>query len=417
MSSAVIEVKGISKRYVIGPRRSRTFREQVDRWFNRMAGRPEIRQGQPVAAPETIWALKNISFSLRSGEVLGIIGANGAGKSTLLKILSRITEPTEGRAVIRGRVTSLLEVGTGFHPELSGRENAYLNGAILGMSRSEMDARIGEITAFAELEKFMDMPVKHYSSGMYVRLAFAVAAHLDPDILIIDEVLAVGDIAFQKKCLEKIKDPANSHRAVLFVSHNLQIIPQICSRAILIHEGQMLQDGEVRDVIQRYRMLVEPGRKSVTEFHDAQKKFGVLRAKITTSDPEGKHRFGQPLKLDFEMRFPAKTRVPYLSFQVFDMDGRGIIHMWKPLSVSELSEDGLFRARCVIPKLRLYMGSYMLVTHVADAQTHEHYEALHGICSFEVTMEGTPREYYSWWKGSCAYIEEGEWNVELLSGK
>lgn len=204
---------------------------------------------------EEFWALKGISFEVRRGEVVGIIGRNGAGKSTLLKILSRITEPTSGFADIRGRVGSLLEVGTGFHPELSGRENVFLNGAILGMRRVETERKFDEIVAFAEIEKFIDTPVKRYSSGMYMRLAFAVAAHLEPDILLVDEVLAVGDAAFQKKCLGKMQDVALQGRTVLFVSHNLATVNALCNRGILLHGGTLLKDGITADVLQTYGTL------------------------------------------------------------------------------------------------------------------------------------------------------------------
>ena len=206
-----------------------------------------------LPASEDFWALRNVSFEVRQGEVIGIIGRNGAGKSTLLKILSRITEPTEGRVRIKGRVASLLEVGTGFHPELTGRENVFLNGAILGMHRVEIKRKFDEIVAFAEVEKFLDTPVKHYSSGMYVRLAFAVAAHLEPEILIVDEVLAVGDAQFQKKCLGKMQDVSQKQgRTVLFVSHSMPAVTRLCQRAVLLDEGRILLDGDAQSVATRY---------------------------------------------------------------------------------------------------------------------------------------------------------------------
>ncbi len=204
------------------------------------------------ASSESFWALRNVSFDVQQGEVVGIIGRNGAGKSTLLKILSRITEPTEGRVRIRGRVASLLEVGTGFHPELTGRENVYLNGAVLGMSRAEIRRKFDEIVAFAEVEKFLDTPVKYYSSGMYVRLAFAVAAHLEPEILIVDEVLAVGDAEFQKKCLGKMGEVARGGRTVLFVSHNLAAVRSLCRSGILLQKGTLASDGTIDDVTAAY---------------------------------------------------------------------------------------------------------------------------------------------------------------------
>ncbi len=260
MSDIAIRVEHLSKRYRIGGRQQvayRTFREAVGEAFlspfrrlRRVLERPAFNV-QPSNDPY-IWALKDVSFEVRRGEVVGIIGRNGAGKTTLLKILSRITEPTEGYAEIRGRVGSLLEVGTGFHPELTGRENIYLNGAILGMKKAEIDRKFDEIVAFAEIEKFLDTPVKHYSSGMYVRLAFAVAAHLEPEILLVDEVLAVGDAAFQKKCLGKMGDVAREGRTVLFVSHQMNSIRRLCERCIWLDAGNVQMIDSVLKVVSAY---------------------------------------------------------------------------------------------------------------------------------------------------------------------
>ena len=258
MTSLAIRVENISKQYRIGGPQAgfKTFRETISDTVQapfRRAGK--LLRGQAYGAAEldeTIWALKDVSFEVKPGEVVGIIGRNGAGKSTLLKILSRITDPTEGTVDIYGRVGSLLEVGTGFHPELTGRENITLNGAILGMKRVEIERKFDEIIAFAEIEKFLDTPVKHYSSGMYVRLAFAVAAHLEPEILIVDEVLAVGDAQFQKKCLGKMGDVAKEGRTVLFVSHNMTAIQLLCNRAILLEEGVIKIDGFPNQVVLEY---------------------------------------------------------------------------------------------------------------------------------------------------------------------
>lgn len=251
--STVIRVSGLGKEYIIGGREKghETFREMLTSSLTAPFRRLRKLKGA-VAEEERFWALKEVSFEVRQGEVVGIIGRNGAGKSTLLKILSRITEPTEGRIEIRGRVASLLEVGTGFHTELTGRENIYLNGAILGMSRAEIARKFDEIVAFAEVEKFLDTPVKRYSSGMYVRLAFAVAAHLEPEILIVDEVLAVGDAAFQKKCLGKMQDVAEQGRTVLFVSHNMAAIRTLCDRGLLLEQGIIVCDAPIGLVIESY---------------------------------------------------------------------------------------------------------------------------------------------------------------------
>ena len=250
--AVAINVEQLSKRYFIGRNRrgGETFREALITALS--APFRYFAQGSAAVGEEEFWALKDVSFEIRKGEVVGIIGRNGAGKSTLLKILSRITEPTKGSIEIRGRLASLLEVGTGFHGELTGRENIYLNGAILGMTRSEIDRKFDEIVSFAEIEKFLETPVKHYSSGMYVRLAFAVAAHLEPDILLVDEVLAVGDVQFQNKCLGKIEDVAGQGRTVLFVSHNLAAVQRLCSRAILLERQQIKYIGNVETAISKY---------------------------------------------------------------------------------------------------------------------------------------------------------------------
>lgn len=247
-----IRVNGLGKKYKISHETAgyKTLGETITNTIKRPVRR--LRGEAPSMSKEDFWALKDVSFEVRKGEVVGIIGRNGAGKSTLLKILSRITTPTEGTVEVHGRVGSLLEVGTGFHPELSGRENIYLSGSILGMKRSEIDTKFDEIVRFAEMEKFLDTPVKRYSSGMYVRLAFAVAAHLEPEILIIDEVLAVGDTAFQKKCLGKMGDVAKEGRTVLFVSHNMSAVNELCSRGILLNHGGIEIDGEKTTVISSY---------------------------------------------------------------------------------------------------------------------------------------------------------------------
>ena len=259
-NDTVISAEGLGKKYLIGHvgnrERYSALRDvvaQTVRGLVRSAA--DMARGRQIIAGDTVeefWALKDVNFEIKRGEVVGIIGRNGAGKSTLLKILSRITEPTEGRVTLKGRVASLLEVGTGFHPELTGRENIYLNGAILGMSRAEITRKFDEIVAFAEVEKFLDTPVKRYSSGMYVRLAFAVAAHLEPEILIVDEVLAVGDSEFQKKCLGKMHDVAGHGRTVLFVSHNMAAIQNLCASGLMMAGGRAIQRGPIDDVVRRY---------------------------------------------------------------------------------------------------------------------------------------------------------------------
>ena len=267
MTDIAIRVENLSKLYHIGARQERhdTLRDALVARFRRANG---STHPQATDSDDTdLWALRDVSFEVKRGEVVGIIGRNGAGKSTLLKILSRITEPTSGQAEIHGRVGSLLEVGTGFHPELTGRENIYLNGAILGMRRTEIDRKFDEIVAFAEIEKFLDTPVKRYSSGMYVRLAFAVAAHLEPEILLVDEVLAVGDAEFQKKCLGKMGDVAKEGRTVLFVSHNMSAIAALCNMGIFLKSGSVAQCGETAYTIQQY---IEETSYQAEDYQEAQ---------------------------------------------------------------------------------------------------------------------------------------------------
>ncbi len=261
--SPVISIENVSKSYRLGVIGSGTLREDLQSWWHRKRGLPDpnrrVDQAHLPVEGHTLWALQDVSLEIQQGEVWGIIGRNGAGKSTLLKILSRVTAPTSGSIRVKGRVASLLEVGTGFHPELTGRENIFLNGAILGMTKAEVARKFDEIVAFSELEPFIDTPVKRYSSGMYVRLAFAVAAHLEPEILVVDEVLAVGDAAFQKKCLGKMGDVAQEGRTVLFVSHYMPSILTLCSKAVLLKSGKKELEGNSREVVDAYQSLIQRG--------------------------------------------------------------------------------------------------------------------------------------------------------------
>jgi len=266
MPEAIINVENLGKRYMLGqPQGQRGYRRVGEALADKIGA---LKAPKSHAQEQEFWALRDVSFDLQQGEVLGIIGSNGAGKSTLLKILSRITEPSTGRITLRGRVASLLEVGTGFHPELTGRENVFLNGAILGLTKKEIRARFDEIVAFAEIEAFLDTPVKRYSSGMHVRLAFAVAAHLDPEILVIDEVLAVGDAAFQKKCLGKMDSVAKGGRTVLFVSHNLSTVRQLTTRCVVLSHGSVAFDGDPSAAIEHYLREAPVGKAGAGDVSD-----------------------------------------------------------------------------------------------------------------------------------------------------
>jgi lipopolysaccharide transport system ATP-binding protein len=291
MSDTVIKIENLSKKYILGHQKQEGYTTLRDSIANSSKSLMKAFQGKPTKDPtsEEFWALKDVSFEIKQGDRVGIIGGNGAGKSTLLKILSRITEPTTGKIAIKGRVASLLEVGTGFHPELTGRENVYLNGAILGMDRVEIERKFDEIVAFAEVEKFLDTPVKRYSSGMYVRLAFAVAAHLEPEILIVDEVLAVGDAKFQKKCLGKMEDVAEKEgRTILFVSHNLLAIRQLCDKGLFFESGKLVVDGKLQNAL-NYYMNARSANNAVWKRDRAiTESFGIFFEEVNITNSQGK---------------------------------------------------------------------------------------------------------------------------------
>jgi lipopolysaccharide transport system ATP-binding protein len=333
MNNTAVRVVNLSKEYQIGRKKLgyRTLRDELSDTLLapfRRAGK--LLRGQATGAAELdekIWALKDISLEIKKGETLGIIGRNGAGKSTLLKVLSRITEPTEGFADVCGRVSSLLEVGTGFHPELTGRENIFLNGAILGMHRAEINRKFDSIVEFAEIERFIDTPVKHFSSGMYLRLAFAVAAHLEPEILVVDEVLAVGDAEFQKKCLNKMENVATQGRTVIFVSHNMPAVATLCSRAILLDKGEVVEDGPAKEVVGRY---LTSGTKStaVRDWPDLESAPGSEVARLRSvrvCKRDGLVSeiidFQEPFRLEMEFDVLKPGRVLFPEFNLVNEEG------------------------------------------------------------------------------------------------
>lgn len=393
----VIQVENLSKLYELGTARSNSLKESIQRWWSHVK-------------PETFWALKDISFEIQAGEVIGVIGRNGAGKSTLLKILSRITAPTTGRAVLRGRVASLLEVGTGFHPDLTGRENIYMNGAILGMRRWEINRKFRDIVEFSEVEKFIDMPVKHFSSGMYMRLAFSIAAHLDPEILLIDEVLAVGDFEFQEKCLGEMQDLSqNQGKTVLFVSHNLHAISVLTQKAIHLENGRMRGLDRTPAALRQYRMDVGAHAASYANIENHQT--GVRSVHVTTSREGGIHQFGEPLTFEFEIFLKKKPRLAGFSFQIVDEQLRPVVHQWIFEPTSPWAKTGLNRLRFQISSSKLFIGKYSLATWLADKASNEIFENLQYVAPFEVVMDGVSREY-EWRPGDCVYIEEGKWSVQ-----
>jgi len=372
MSDIAVRVDGLSKQYRIGGKQEgyRTIREAMTNAVVSPFRRAQkLIRGQAYGAAElneTIWALRGVSLEIKRGEVVGIIGRNGAGKTTLLKILSRITEPTEGQAEIYGRVGSLLEVGTGFHPELTGRENIYLNGAILGMRKSEIDYKFDEIVTFAEIEKFLDTPVKHYSSGMYVRLAFSVAAHLEPEILLVDEVLAVGDWGFQKKCLGKMQDVVHEGRTVLFVSHNMSAIRSLCKRTILLEQGTRTFDGETLTAIAAYRSSMESDRTSrdSLQFKPVDSKAQIMGIRLLTK-PQENESFDYTEPISFEVTSEMRSEISsiYLGITIYNEYEDRLI-FWRDFELMpELLESripGLYVYEVTIPEHTLPPGYYRI---------------------------------------------------------
>ena len=374
MSDVALSIQNLSKSFRIahqgGLRGYKTLHDELTTLPRRLVQR---LRGREKSTSETFWALRNVSFDVKEGEVLGIIGSNGAGKSTLLKILNRITEPTIGGVDIYGRVGALLEVGTGFHPELSGRENIFLNGAILGMTRAEVKRKFDEIVAFAEVERFLDTPVKRYSSGMYVRLAFAVAAHLDPEILLIDEVLAVGDAEFQKKCLAKMEDvAANEGRTVIFVSHNMDAVCHLCSRCILLRNGEIEKSGDAAEVVADY-LGGEEEQPAVIEFPRIESEACFRNAGLYRSDDKPAHSFSatDPIRLDCS--FEARRRIEGLqfSFSVFNFKGDRIFYSSVSMAKPTISVEaaGEHHITALIPARLLLPGRYSITLALHTPKT------------------------------------------------
>lgn len=363
----MITVEGLGKSYLIGhntQKKSDLLSEQVGRAIkSAIRSTRNIIKGEQIIIGdelEEFWALRDISFQVAQGERIGIIGRNGAGKSTLLKLLSRITEPSEGRITLRGRVASLLEVGTGFHRELSGRENIFLNGSILGMSRKEIKAKFDEIVAFAEVDQFIDTPVKRYSSGMYVRLAFAVAAHLEPEILVVDEVLAVGDAEFQKKCLGKMKDVSEAGRTVLFVSHNMGAIKELCTRGILLKSGHMALDGSVDDVISAY--ITEAEKRPVFEFKEKDAPAQLLKVRFLRNGQTEADTFDlmDEIHLEFTFRIDNTDHNPGFGFTLY-RDATPIFQVYSLETDPPFNDKtGVHRLSYILPKMLLKEGIYSL---------------------------------------------------------
>jgi lipopolysaccharide transport system ATP-binding protein len=400
VNDTIIKVEGLSKKYRIHHRRADRYTALRDVITEAVTGifRRNSFAVDGSQSSEDFWALSDVSFEVARGEVLGIIGRNGAGKSTLLKILSRITEPTKGRAELNGRVASLLEVGTGFHPELTGRENIYLNGAILGMSRREIKRKFDEIVGFAQIERFLDTPVKRYSSGMYVRLAFAVAAHMEPEILIVDEVLAVGDAAFQKRCLGKIGEVASGGRTVLFVSHNMLAVTSLCKRILLFDKGRIAASGEPSTVVNSYLKEVGSSLSAVRDqiWQDPVTAPGNDRIRVhrvrldaDTNDPGQEFTLSTPIKIVIDYWNVVPDAKLFLNLVLYSIDGTEILEDWSADNFTGKSvPQGLLQTICRIPGSLLNEGTYRVRIVFFDSESveilYDHQEAaVFSICDIE----------------------------------
>ena len=421
MSDIILKIENISKQYRLGLVGTGTLSHDLKRWFYKVRGKedPYLKIGDTndrsqKAESDYVLALKDINFEVKRGEVLGIIGKNGAGKSTLLKILSRVTSPTTGTIKTKGRIASLLEVGTGFHPELTGKENIYLNGAILGMTKAEIKVKEQEIIDFSGCERYIDTPVKRYSSGMRVRLAFAVAAFLEPDILVVDEVLAVGDAEFQKKAIGKIQDISKGDgRTVLFVSHDMNAVSVLTDRVVVLKNGEIQFEGETDEGIKEY--LKGGNGQLKYEFTGDYDKPKIVEVETITSLPNNIHEFGKPIKFIFSISLPYELEHLALSFQVIDEFSVPVTHSWIFDSDNQIKrEKGNYVFEGSYENPKLYMGNYSLLINLSNSRTKEKYDFLDSVCHFKVQMMKKVRNEYHWRKNTCKYIEEVDWRTSKI---
>lgn len=414
MPETIIRVEHLGKKYQIG-RQQEPYRSLRDVLTQRVRRLFRPSQGRDRAFEE-FWALDDVSFSIARGDRVGIIGRNGAGKSTLLKILSRITEPTAGRVALKGRVASLLEVGTGFHPELTGRENIYLNGAILGMSKAEIRRKFDEIVAFAEVERFLDTPVKRYSSGMYVRLAFAVAAHLEPDILVVDEVLAVGDAGFQKKCLGKMKDVGQQGRTVIFVSHQMGTISQLCNRAFLFDRGRIIKGGTPQETIAAYMKNLVSGESNrfvrrLSQIGDMQ----IDRAETIDDSGVPTSTFGHTEAILLKIQFSVNCWYEGVILGVSLKDGHGRKVFTTEANLDQIKgKSSKVEARVKIPKNFITPGSYyfLIALHIPNVRL---IDTIDEVCQFIITDLGSQFSLYEGLDYGCVFAH-CEWQFSPATG-
>ncbi len=419
MSDLAIKIENISKQYRLGLIGTGTISHDLNRWWHRIRGLedPYLKIGETndrtsKATSDYVWALRDISFDVKQGEVLGIVGKNGAGKSTLLKILSRVTSPTTGTIKAKGRIASLLEVGTGFHPEMTGRENIFMNGSIMGMTKSEIKSKLDEIVDFAGVEKYLDTPVKRYSSGMIVRLGFAIAAYLEPEILVVDEVLAVGDAEFQKKAIGKMQDVSRGEgRTVLFVSHNMQSVSTLTERSVLLINGEVDSIDNTDIIIQKYLSLNQYDQIYINDKIYADRP-SITRIECITSHEGNVHNQGDKLEFIFEINNPIEVSSAAISYQIINSSNIPVLHI---LNLSEeipfCKEKGTYILKSVIPNARLYPDEYRLVVYLADRITKTRFEKIEDVVSFEVKVFGQVRDYY-WYPKHAVYIEDNVWYVD-----
>ncbi len=412
MRHIAIKVEHLSKSYRLGQLGTNSWIKGIKNRLERSPDYNDAASSEKLRHQSGInWSLRDVSFDVEQGGVYGIIGRNGAGKSTLLKVLSKITRPTLGEVKINGRVCSLLEVGTGFHPDLTGGENIFLNGAILGMSRREIRAKFDEIVDFSGVEKYINTPVKRYSSGMYVRLAFAVAAHLEPEILILDEVLAVGDMEFQKKCLGKIDSVANNDgRTVLFVSHNMSAVVALTKRCVYLDKGTVKFLGDTREAIDAYLaptkeadqvMVLEPTAEAVS----------VIYIKLDTSILNNIQEFGKPLVVEFRFHVREFQKGTCFSFKIVDNMERAVIHSWiSDYETSFCREPGKHIFTCTFPQLRLNVGDYYLLAHLSEPPGGKLLQMIEYACPFKVDFSNEYRLFpFPRLSSDCVYVEDFSW--------
>ena len=403
LMNPVITIENISKKYYLGQTHTNLLSEKIGNGLRKIYGK--LRKDNPlhdrkkISLKNEIWALKDVNLEIHEGEVVGIIGRNGAGKSTLLKILSRITEPTTGRITYEGRVGSLLEVGTGFHSELTGRENIYLNGSILGMSRAEINHKFDEIVSFSEIEQFLDTPVKRYSSGMYVRLAFAVAAHLEPEILIVDEVLSVGDAAFQKKCLGKMQDVSTGGRTVLFVSHNMTAVRELCKKAIWLDGGRVVSSGNTDAIVSQY---LQENAKSIHEqiwpdpdTMQENDKVRLRRARLSAGEESGSISIHTPIRIEIEYWNALPDAELLTSLYLYKLDGTCVFNSD---SSPRVYPRGIVREICHIPGNLLNDGTYRIAIMIVKDRFHGIYRQ-DDVLVFDVQDAEREVHWYGKWDG------------------